>query len=153
MTGKEYLMQYWKAKVEVKRLESQKDSIRDLLGNVTVDPTSEHVQTSKDPDQIGKLVARLSDIQEELEEERIKAIDLMQEIYKAIGKLGNPDEQLLLQMRYIQMLPWSIVEKEMRKLQACYSRDWMMKHHRNALKEIERLTKCTDISTKESDML
>ena len=153
MTGKEYLMQYWQANVEVRRLESQEESIKDLLGNVTVDPTSEHVQTSRDPDQIGRLVAKLSDIQAELEEERVKAIDLMQEIYKAIGRLRDPDEQLLLQARYIRMQPWSRVEKEMQKSQRYYSRDWMMKHHRHALKEIEKLTKCTAISTTERDML
>ena len=64
MTGREYMMQYWEAVVRVRRLKSQSASIRDLLGNVTVDPSSEHVQTSRDPDQIGKLVAKLSDVEE-----------------------------------------------------------------------------------------
>lgn len=151
MTGKDYLMQYWRAKVEVRRLESQRASIQDLLGNVTVDPTSEHVQTSRDPDQIGKLVAKLSDIEAELDDERVKAIDLMQKIYKDIGKLRNPDEQLILQARYIRMLPWSQVEKEMQKSQLYYSRQWMMGHHKHALEEIERITNCGHICTQDCD--
>ena len=144
-------MQYWMAKVEVRRLESQKASIKDLLGNVTVDPTSEHVQTSRDPDQIGKLVAKLADIQEKLDNERLIAVSLMDEIYDALNKLKDPDEQLLLQLRYIKMLPWSRVEKEMQEMQRYFSRDWMMKRHRHALKEIEQITKCTSISTHDCD--
>ena len=153
MTGKEYMLQYWKAKVEVRRLESQKASIKDLLGNVTVDPSSEHVQTSRDPDQIGKLVAKLSDIQEKLDNERLLAVSLMDEIYEAVNKLKDPDEQLILQMRYIKMLPWSKVDKEMQKSQRYYSMEWMMKHHHHALKEIERITNCTVIYNSDSDMV
>ena len=153
MTGKEYMLQYWQAKVIVRRLESQQASIRDLLGNVTVDPSSEHVQTSRDPDQIGKLVAKLADIQDKLNEEKLKAMDLMDEIYRAINKLGDPDEQLILQMRYIKMLPWSKVEKELEKVQRYYCLDWVMRKHRHALKEIERLTNCLSNSKNECDIV
>jgi len=120
---------------------------------VTVDPSSEHVQTSRDPDQIGKLVAKLADIEEKLDNERLRAVNLMDEIYSAINKLGDPDEQLILQMRYIKMLSWSKVEKEMQKAQRYYSMEWMMKHHHHALKEIERITNCTAIYSSDSDMV
>ncbi len=153
MTGKEYMLQYWKARVAITRLESQKTSIKDLLSNVTVDPSSEHVQTSRDPDQIGKLVAKLADIEEKLDGEKLHALDLMGEIYGVINKLEDPDEQLILQMRYIKMLSWSKVEKEMQKAQRYYSTDWMMKHHHHALKEIERITNCIDIYSSNSDMV
>ena len=153
MTGKEYMLQYWQAKVIVRRLESQQASIRDLLGNVTVDPSSEHVQTSRDPDQIGKLVAKLADIQDKLNEEKLRAIDLMDEIYGVINKLGDPDEQLILQMRYIKMLPWSKVERELEKVQRYYCLDWVMRKHRHALKEIERLTNCLNNSKDECDIV
>ena len=153
MTGKEYMLQYWQARVTVRRLESQQASIRDLLRNVTVDPSSEHVQTSRDPDQIGKLVAKLADIQDKLNEEKLRAIDLMDEIYGVVNKLGDPDEQLILQMRYIKMLPWSKVEKELEKVQRYYCLDWMMRKHRHALKEIERLTNCLSNSKNECDIV
>lgn len=153
MTGKEYMLQYWQARVTVRRLESQQASIRDLLGNVTVDPSSEHVQTSRDPDQIGKLVAKLADIQDKLNEEKLRAVNLMDEIYGVVNKLGDPDEQLILQMRYIKMLPWSKVEKELEKVQRCYCLDWMMRKHRHALKEIERLTNCLSNSKNECDIV
>lgn len=153
MTGKEYMLQYWQARVTVRRLESQQASIRDLLGNVTVDPSSEHVQTSRDPDQIGKLVAKLADIQDKLNEEKLRAVNLMDEIYGVVNKLGDPDEQLILQMRYIKMLPWSKVEKELEKVQRYYCLDWMMRKHRHALKEIERLTNCLNNSKDERDIV
>jgi len=149
MTGREYMMQYWEAVVRVRRLKSQSASIRDLLGNVTVDPSSEHVQTSRDPDQIGKLVAKLSDIEAKLADEKLHAVDLMDEIYEAVNKLKDPDEQLILQFRYIKMLPWSKIEKEMQQLQRYYCLDWMMRKHRHALKEIERITNCLNNSKDE----
>ena len=49
-------------------------------------------------------------------------------------------------MRYIKMLPWSKVEKEMQKVQRYYCLDWMMRKHRHALKEIERITNCLNNS-------
>lgn len=153
MTGKEYMLQYWQARVTVRRLESQQASIRDLLGNVTVDPSSEHVQTSRDPDRIGKLVAKLADIQDKLNEEKLRAVNLMDEIYGVVNKLGDPDEQLILQMRYIKMLPWSKVEKELEKVQRYYSMEWIMKHHHHALIEIERITNNTVIYNSDSDMV
>lgn len=153
MTGKDYMLQYWQARVTVRRLESQQASIRDLLGNVTVDPSSEHVQTSRDPDQIGKLVAKLADIQDKLNEEKLRAVNLMDEIYGVVNKLGDPDEQLILQMRYIKMLPWSKVEKELEKVQRYYCLDWMMRKHRHALKEIERLTNCLNNSKDDRDIV
>ena len=144
-------MQYWKAAVVVRRLESQKASIEDLLGNVTVDPTAEHVQSSHDPDKIGELVAKLSDIEAKLDDEKLKEVELMDEIYDAINQLKDPDEQLILQFRYIKMLKWSKVDKEMRKLQRYYCLDWMMRKHRHALKEIERITNCLSISKNKGD--
>ena len=148
MTGKEYLSQYRAVKLKVERLESQMAAVEDLLDSVTVDPTNEHVQTSKDPDQIGKLVAKRSDILADLMDEKAKALDLMQEIYSVINRIDDPDEQLILQLRYIKLLSWRLVEREMEYQSRVYSRRWLFDHHKRALIKVEKIIKCAPICTK-----
>ncbi len=153
MTGKEYLWQYREANAELKRIESEISSIDDLLGSVTVDPTSEKVQSSHDPDQIGKLIARKSDMLDELNRKKAETLELLKEISDVIAELSDPDEKLLVQLRYVKMLSWKNVEREMRKAGRYYSEEWMMKHHKRAMGEIEELTNCTAIYRSDSDIV
>jgi len=153
MTGKEYLWQYREANAELKRIESEISLIDDLLGSVTVDPTSEKVQSSHDPDQIGKLVARKVDMLDELDRKKAAMLELLREICGVIEELSDPDERLLIQLRYVKMLSWRMVEREMRKAGMFYSEEWMMKHHRKAMKEVEMLTNCTVIYSKDSSIV
>lgn len=153
MTGKEYLWQYREANAELKRIESEISSIDDLLGSVTVDPTSEKVQSSHDPDQIGKLVARKVDMLDELDRKKAAMLELLREICSVIEELSDPDERLLIQLRYVKMLSWRMVEREMRKAGKFYSEEWMMKHHRKAMKEVEMLTNCTVIYSNDGSIV
>ena len=147
MTGKEYLLRYREAYIKVCRLENQMDAIDDLLGNVTVDPTSEHVQTSRDPDQIGKLVARRADILSDLTECKTKALEIMEEIYHTIEMIDDPDDQLVLQLRYVKLLTWKNVERKMEEVSQPYSRRQMFDHHKRALKKIEEIINSAPICT------
>lgn len=145
MTGKEYLWQYREADAELKRILSEIASVDDLLGSITVDPTSEKVQSSHDPDKIGKLVARKADLMDELDRRKAEMLELLKEICDVIAQLSDPDERLLVQLRYVRMLSWRMVEREMQKAGRYYSEEWMMKHHKKAMGEIEEITNCTAI--------
>ena len=70
-----------------------------------------------------------------------------------IAELSDPDEKLLVQLRYVKMLSWKNVEREMRKAGRYYSEEWMMKHHKRAMGEIEELTNCTAIYRSNSDIV
>lgn len=141
MTGQEYLERYKEAYIKAMRLQIQIQAVDDLLGNVTVDPSNEHVQTTRDPDQIGKLVARRADILVELMAQKAEALEIMQEIYSTIELIDNMDEQLILQLRYIKLLKWDQVEREMQEVSRPYSRQGMFDHHRIALEKIEKIIK------------
>lgn len=141
MTGQEYLERYKEAYIKAMRLQIQIQAVDDLLGNVTVDPSNEHVQTTRDPDQIGKLVARRADILVELMAQKAKALEIMQEVYSTIELIDNMDEQLILQLRYIKLLKWDQVEREMQEVSRPYSRQGMFDHHRIALEKIEKIIK------------
>lgn len=141
MTGQEYLERYKEAYIKAMRLQIQIQAVDDLLGNVTVDPSNEHVQTTRDPDQIGKLVARRADILVELMAQKAEALEIMQEVYSTIELIDNMDEQLILQLRYIKLLKWDQVEREMQEVSRPYSRQGMFDHHRIALEKIEKIIK------------
>ena len=142
MTGKEYLWRYRTAYAELKRIESEIASIEDLLGNVTVDPTAEHLQSSPDPDKIGKLVAKKIDMMSDLNGKKEAALDVMAEICSVIEKVDEPDDRLILQLRYVKMLSWDAVGEELEGMRKYYCLDWMMKHHRRAIRKVEEITNC-----------
>lgn len=141
MTGQEYLERYKEAYIKAMRLQIQIQAVDDLLGNVTVDPSNERVQATRDPDQIGKLVARRADILADLMTQKAEALEIMQEIYSTIELIDNMDEQLILQLRYIKLLKWDQVEREMQEVSRPYSRQGMFDHHRIALEKIEKIIK------------
>lgn len=153
MTGKEYLWQYREANAELKRIESEISSIEDMLGNVTVDPTSEKVQSSNDPDQLGKLVARKVDMVDKLNRKKAAVLDLMAEICSVIDKVENPDDRLILQLRYVKMLSWDKVGAELESVQKFYCLDWIMRHHRRAMKEVEAISNCLSKSKARRDIV
>ncbi|MBQ8665360.1 MAG: DUF1492 domain-containing protein [Lachnospiraceae bacterium] len=134
MTAKEYLRQYIKAKQKAEMIERQLAEIDDLIGNMTVDPTIERVQSSRDPDQIGKLVAKQADLLADLMDAKAKALDVMQEVCLTINKLKEPDDQLLLQARYIECRSWKQIIDKLH-----YNRRWVFRMHRRALIKIEKI--------------
>ena len=142
MEAKEYLLQYRKAKFEAECLDHQLEEINDLIGNVTVDPTVEHVQTSPDPDQIGKLVAKKTDLQAELIEAKAEALMIMQQVMSTINKLNNTDYKRLLQARYIECRSWKRITDSMH-----YDRRYMFKLHKCALLEIGEIINKTSKDT------
>ena len=134
MRAKEFLVQYWDAKAEVKRLEHQLAEIEDLVGNVTVDPTSEHVQKSRDPDQIGELVARKADIESDLDAAKQKALATMQRVINVINMLKEREYRQILQMRYVEHTSWRRIAEDMN-----YDGRYIYKLYNRALDEMDRI--------------
>lgn len=134
MRAKEFLVQYWDAKAEVRRLERQLAEIDDLVGNVTVDPTSEHVQTSRDPDQIGTLVAERADIESDLTAAKDKALEVMQRVVGMINKLKKREYRQILQMRYVEHRSWRYIAEDME-----YDGRYIYKLHNRALDAMDHI--------------
>lgn len=132
MKAKEFLMQYRNAKQEIARLERQIDELDDLLGNVTVDPTNEHVQSSKDPDKIGRLIAKKADIQEEIKEAKDIALDTMEKVLGAINMVKDERYKEILQARYIECKPWSKIVDG-----SYYDERYIFRLHKEALDNID----------------
>ncbi|MBR0085659.1 MAG: DUF1492 domain-containing protein [Lachnospiraceae bacterium] len=107
MTAKEYLGQYLKIKKRIKKLKGELRELRDLCDQITVDPTTEKVQTSGSKDRLGDVVAKIIDKENELLDQVEEAADVMDDIERSIDMLEDPDEQLMLQMRYVEGMSWN----------------------------------------------
>ena len=138
MTAKEYLMQYRNIKAEIEKLRSQLRELRDLCDQTTVDPSAEKVQSSGSKDRLGDIVAQIADKESEINEKIQQAMQKMDEIEKSIDLLKDPDERLIVHMRYIQGLKWPRIFEEMP-----WSEDAIFMKHRKALHRLELL--CDEI--------
>lgn len=134
MRAKEYLMQYKKAKLEVERLDRQLHEINDLLGNITIDPTTEKVQTSPEPDQIGKLVARRADLIADITKARNESLDVMEDVRSVIEKVDNTEYRRLLQAKYIECRSWRKVIELLH-----WSERSIFRKHKSALQVVDRI--------------
>ena len=142
MRAKQYMMQYRRCKAKIARLEDEIQKLTDLCSGLTAPPTDgDKVQSSHDPDRIGKVVAEKADLQDELIEEVVNGIDALNEIIDTINQIGSVDYQRVLELRYVRfdqdtlrMKTWVEIADEMH-----YSERWIQTMHGRALVEVERL--------------
>ena len=133
MRAKRFLLRYKEERKKVRRLQAQILELDDLF-SVTQDMTNEKVQSSPKPDRIGEIIARKSDLKEELWEEIAKSMDIMEEIEGVINDVKDADLQLLLQSRYIRFMTWEKIA-----VQFDYSYRWVLILHGRALMEVEKI--------------
>ena len=134
MTAKEYLNQYLGIKAEIKRLKAQLQELRDLCDQTTVDPSAEKVQSSGSKDRLGDIVSQMADKEAEIQVKIEQAFRKMEEIEETIELLADPDEKLIIQMRYIKGMKWSQIIDEIP-----WAEDTVFLKHRKALRQLATL--------------
>lgn len=135
MRAKQYLQQYRKCKLRLKRLQEQIDELKDLVDGLSAPQVDgDRVQSSHEPDRMGEVIARKSDLEEELMIEIGNTLDLLNEIEATISAVSNVEYQLLLQKRYIRLETWEVIAEDMH-----YTSRWLFTMHGRALIEVEKL--------------
>ena len=103
MTIKEYLNQVKESdamiNMKLKRLEELKEQ---SLCIRSPDYSSDRVQTSPQGDTIGKIVAKIVDLQEEINADIDRFVDLKADVMHNIDRLTNPDEKVVLYGKYFE---------------------------------------------------
>ena len=134
MKAKTYLREYERAKKRIVEIEALIADLEDQSTNVTQSLDQERVQTSPQPDKIGEVVAKMVDLEEELELQRVLAENIKQEVIRTLIQLEDPDYQKVLRLRYIDCLGWGRVIEEM-----SYSDRAVYYIHGRALAEVEKI--------------
>ena len=133
MTAKEYLKQIRKANIMINYKQRQLDELRELCTSITSPINSDKVQTSGASDKIGDTVSKIIDLQNIINSDIDRLVDLKQEIMAVIDKLDATYLQLIY-LRYFEFRTWEQIACEMN-----YSCPWIWKLHGEALQKVSEI--------------
>jgi DNA-directed RNA polymerase specialized sigma subunit len=128
MTAKTYLQQAYRLDAKIKN-KRQKLKRWQIL-SVSVSPNSDSPRNNGDvSDKVGKLVAKIVDLQVEMFDDLEKYICLQEEIEERLNSMPDDDLRLILEMRYLNFQKWSDIAEELG-----FSIQWVHVLHKRALK-------------------
>ena len=134
MRAIELLVEYVRLRKRIRLLQAQIEARRERAEALSGWPEGDRVQTSHEPDKIGRAVAELADSEAELMDMEADAIERMDEIEALLRMLRNPDGALVIQYKYIRGMSWDEVAETMN-----YSSRWVQELKRKAIREIDEI--------------
>ena len=113
MTAKEYLEQaYWLDKRIDSRLE-QVRSLRLMATKTTALMRKDVVSHSRNTHSMEDTVAKMADLETEINADLGRLVDLKREIGEVIQKVEDPQLEILLELRYFGYMSWPKVGAKM----------------------------------------
>ena len=132
MTAEEYMKQYRRCRLQIKRYQDEIQELEDLAGHITSNWSSDKVQSSHPPDKLGAIVARISDLKDEQLGKIAEASEVISDILQVIDRVSDPTYQTVLSKRYVACLTWEAIGAHMD-----YDPRWVWELNLRALKEVE----------------
>jgi len=131
MTAKQYLRQAYHLNELINSHIKELEQLRLISTSVpSTDFSKERVQGGQLPgDRISNIIAKIVDLEKQINDEIDHFVDLKKEIHDAIDAVKNPKERLVLRYRYIEFLTWEQTAERMN-----YSIMQVHRIHSNALK-------------------
>ena len=108
---KEYLNGYKYAKRREKRILEQIQQLR--LDAMFPCLQGDGMPRGSSQSDLSDYMEKYEDLMEELKEEKLTALEEMQEIRRQIGKLKDEDEKEVLERRYILIESWDTIAEKM----------------------------------------
>lgn len=136
MTAKAYLQQIRKCDRMIENKLSEIDSLRGLAESVTGTWKEDVVQGCGASDKLGDTVAKIVDLQNEINADIDKLVDLKEEVMKVIDQIDDPFCDLLYK-RYFQFKKWEVIAVEMG-----YTFRHVTRMHGEALKKVNDVLVC-----------
>ena len=133
MTAKEYLRQARRYEILINCKKDRIEELQDMLTSVSSALGGDRVQGTKSSDKIGDGIAKLIDLQLELNADMVELIEKRREIGKTIDSLEDDRQVQLLYFRYFKYKSWEEIADEMG-----YTLRWSYLIHGDALREIEK---------------
>lgn len=136
MTSKKYLQQVYKCNILITLKLKELRYLRELTQKVTPVLSDNKIQTVSSQDKLGDTIAKIVDIESQINMQIDNYIDIRNEVTKVVDLLENADQRLIIQLRYLEFIPWDHIEGKYP-----YSRSTIFRLHKQALKVIEKLIK------------
>lgn len=134
MTADEFLRQIEKADKIIDNKLYEVQRLRLLAVSTTVPTDREAVQTSGVSDKVGNIVAKIVDLEEEINELIDNYIDIQRHCIGVIESLENPLHYTVLHKHYVQYKSFAEIAEEEH-----YSYDGIMKVKRKALEQVDAI--------------
>ena len=131
MTAKEYLSQAFHIDQRISSKLSQVMRLREAATNCTATLTDMPRPDSPSRQQMADTICKIVDLEREINEDIDRLVDLKAEARRAINAVSDPDQQLILELRYLCYKPWNEIMTELG-----YSEPTVYRLHGEALKKI-----------------
>jgi len=134
MQAKAYLQEIRKLDRKIQNKQMEVESLRELLLSITAHTKEINVQSSGPGDKVGDNVAKIIDLQDEINADIDKYVDRKLEAIRKINELGNDDYAGILIRRYVKYEDWNTIAEALG-----YTRQGIAKKHGLALLEFEKV--------------
>ena len=131
MSTKDYLSQAYRIDQRINSKLAQVMSLRDLLGKATGTLSGTPKAATPNPHSMEDTIAKMVDLENEINEDIDALIDLKAEIMRRIKRVENTEYQTILELRYLCFKRWEEIAVEMG-----YSLRRLYELHDCALEEI-----------------
>lgn len=132
----EYLRQVKKLDANINSKLEQVAHLKAMTLKITTTMKENAVSGSGNQDKIGDAIAKIVDLENEINSDIDSYVDKKREICSIIEAVSNPDQMAVLQKRYLHYEPWEQIALEMH----CTYRNVCYIHGR-ALQAVEKLRK------------
>ena len=134
MNAKQYLRQVRRLDNIVNAKLEQVEVLRAMATRITSQPSVDGVQVSGNRDKTGDVIAKIIDLERDINETVDRLIDLKREVITNIDSVPTDDYRLLLTLRYLNFKTWEQIAVDM-----CYTYKWVHVLHGRALEEFEKV--------------
>lgn len=141
MTAKEYLGQAYHIDKRIESKLMQVESLRCLASKVTAVFNDMPHSSTPDNHKLEKTIAKIVDLEKEIDEDIDNLIDLKREINEVIKSIDDARHKTILEMRYLSFQTWEKIAVEL----GCDARH-AKRLHGQALKNLKISEKCPEMS-------
>ena len=113
MTIKEYLSQAYRIDQRINSKLEQVRSLRELAEKATSTLSDTYSSGNGNKQKMEGVIVKIIDLENEIDEEIDRLVDLKQEIVSMIKQVKNPEYQTLLELRYLNFKTWEQIASEM----------------------------------------
>lgn len=126
--AKDYFAQIRKTGRLIKRLTDTVFTLRSSLTSQSYELNPDKVQTSGPKNTLEETVAKIVDLEADINRRIDELVDMKQEAFTMINRIPDLDQQNILIGRYIQLKKWEDISEELN-----YSMQWVFELHGKGL--------------------
>lgn len=113
MTTKEYLSQAYRIGQRINSKLEQVQSLRELAVKATSTLSDTYSSGNSNKQKMEVVIVKIIDLENEIDEEIDRLVDLKKDIVSLIKRVKNPEYQTLLELRYLNFKTWEQIASEM----------------------------------------